>query len=408
MSVGFSPRVPDTVPDLTGVVSALAADAARHDAEGSFPHQAFDLLARHGVLDLLVPVELGGGGAGLHTAVRVLMELGRGDPSVALVTALHWLQHTQMSAPNTVWPAALRAAILTSTVESGALVNALRVEPELGTPARGGLPATVAQRRPEGGWSLHGRKIYSTGAPGLRWLVVYARTDDERPLVGQLVVDAAATPAGQGWHIEPTWNHLGMRATASHDIVFDGVTVGADAAVDLRPADDPAPLDPVLMGWNAMLIAATYHGVALAARDWLVAYLHRRVPSGLGRSLATLPRFQEAVGGIEAKVRTSTRLLLDTARRVDGGGAAGADADAAGERRDALADAALVKLTVTNAAIDAVSEAVALVGNPGLSRNNDLERHLRNALCSRIHTPQDDTILAGTGRAALAAWQGQS
>lgn len=379
------------MPDLDPVVTALAAEAARHDADGSFPHEAFALLARHGVLDLVVPAELGGGGGGLEATVRVLVELGRGDPSVALVTALHLLQHASMAAPDTAWPAPLRERLQRSVVEGPALVNALRVEPELGTPARGGLPATVAERLADGtGYRLRGRKIYSTGAPGLRWFVVYARTDDAEPLVGQFVVDAADRT---GWHIEPTWNHLGMRATASDDLVFDGAYVAADAVIDLRRADDPPPYDAVLMGWNALVIAATYHGVAVAARDWLTAYLHRRVPSGLGKPLASLPRFQEAVGRIEATIRASNRLLLDTARRIDTGDGA--------ERAEALADAPVVKLAVTNGAIDAVNEAIALVGNPGLSRDNDLERHLRNVLCSRIHTPQDDMILTGTGRAAL-------
>ena len=378
--------------DLVEVVDALAANAARHDAEGSFPHDAFDLLSKHRVLDLVVPTELGGGGAGLEAVVRVLIELGRGDPSVALVTALHLLQHSMITSPGSVWPTALAERLQRSVVEGPALCNALRVEPELGTPARGGIPATVAQRLADGsGFRLRGRKIYSTGAPGLRWFVVYACTDDAEPLVGQFVVDAADTT---GWRIEPTWNHLGMRATSSHDIVFDGTFVAATSAVDLRRADEPPAYDAVLMGWNALLIAATYHGIAVAARDWLANYLHQRVPSGLGKSLATLPRFQDAVGRIEVKVRTSTRLLLDTARGID------SEDDA--QRADALADAAVVKLAVTTAAIDAVSEAIALVGNPGLSRGNDLERHLRNVLCSRIHTPQDDMIFGGTGRAALA------
>jgi alkylation response protein AidB-like acyl-CoA dehydrogenase len=42
-----------------------------------------------------------------------------------------------------------------------------------------------------------------------------------------------------------------------------------------------------------------------------------------------------------------------------------------------------------------------LTGNPGLSRKNPLERHYRDVLCSRIHSPQDDTILVGGGRAAF-------
>jgi len=389
MSVGIirNPSLLDAA--LPEVVAALAAAAPGHDAAATFPHDAFELLWRHGILDLVVPARLGGGGAGLEPAVRVLVELGRGDPSVGLVTALHLLLHSQLAGPATVWPEALRTRLQRSVVEGPALANALRVEPELGTPARGGLPATVAERQADGSFRLRGRKIYSTGAPGLRWFVVYGRTDDPEPLVGQFVVDAAASG---GWHIEPTWNHLGMRATASHDVVLDGAYVAADAVVDLRRADDPAGYDAVLMAWNALLIAAVYHGVAIAARDWLTDYLQRRVPSGLGRPLATLERFQQAVGGIEAKIRTSTRLLVDTARAIDDGSGPA----------DACADAALVKLTVTTNAIDAVSEAIALVGNPGLSRDNDLERHLRNVLCSRIHTPQDDMILAAAGRAALA------
>ena len=51
-----------------------------------------------------------------------------------------------------------------------------KVEPELGTPIRGGLPGTVA-RRTATCWSLNGRKIYSTGSPVLAWNAIWARTD---------------------------------------------------------------------------------------------------------------------------------------------------------------------------------------------------------------------------------------
>jgi alkylation response protein AidB-like acyl-CoA dehydrogenase len=75
----------------------------------------------------------------------------------------------------------------------------------------------------------------------------------------------------------------------------------------------------------------------------------------------------------------------------------------AGRRRDAaaIARAPAVKLTGTRAAIEAVSQAVALTGNNGLTRRNPLERHLRDVLCSRVHTPQDDSVVATAGRAAF-------
>jgi len=60
-----------------------------------------------------------------------------------------------------------------------------------------------------------------------------------------------------------------------------------------------------------------------------------------------------------------------------------------------------VKYTVTSNAIRTLELALQLSGNHGLSRNNPLERHYRDVLCSRIHTPQNDSILTAAGRAAL-------
>jgi alkylation response protein AidB-like acyl-CoA dehydrogenase len=39
-----------------------------------------------------------------------------------------------------------------------------------------------------------------------------------------------------------------------------------------------------------------------------------------------------------------------------------------------------------------------------LSRDNPLERHYRDVLCARIHTPQNDSVLQGAGRTGFAAW----
>ena len=215
-------------------------------------------------------------------------------------------------------------------------------------------------------------------------MLVWARTDDPEPLQGSFLVEAG-TP---GYRVERTWDTLGMRATRSDDVVFEGVEIPLERAVGL--ATNPAP-SPTAQAWNAVLIAAIYHGVARSVRDWLAGYLHERVPSNLGAPLATLPRFQLEVGRIEALVETGDALLASVAAAVDAG-----DPTAAGR-------ANLVKHTVTNQAVEVVLAAVALVGNPGLLRRNTLERHLRNVLHARIHAPQDDTILVAAGRAVLGA-----
>ena len=171
------------------MLAAIAARAAEHDRDGSFPFEAFDALFPTGALRLTIPVEHGGLGRGLAAATELVVDVGAADPSVALVLAQHSLFHAGLGEAG--WPDGRLAPVRTSAVEGVALINALRVEPDLGTPARGGLPATVAARLPDGaGWRLTGRKIYSTGIPLLRWLLVYARTDDPEPLVGNVLVEA--------------------------------------------------------------------------------------------------------------------------------------------------------------------------------------------------------------------------
>ncbi|MNO06445.1 hypothetical protein D3C81_2282130 [compost metagenome] len=56
---------------------------------------------------------------------------------------------------------------------------------------------------------------------------------------------------------------------------------------------------------------------------------------------------------------------------------------------------------MTGNAIRAVELALQLSGNHGLSRNYPVERHYRDVLCSRIHTPQNDSVLVAAGRAQL-------
>jgi alkylation response protein AidB-like acyl-CoA dehydrogenase len=366
------------------LAAGFAVRAPAHDRDASFPFENFDRLRRVGLLGLTVPVDFGGGGAGLAEAAAVVRIIAGGEPSTALVLALHYIQHGLLARARG-WPPLLYERVARDAVGRGGLINALRVEPELGTPARGGLPATLA-KRVEDGWRLSGHKIYCTGAPILRWLTVWARTEEDAPRVGFWLVPASAS----GIRIIETWDHLGMRATGSHDIVLDDVFVPAEHAVDIRsPSDWTAP-DAAGAAWNTLIIASLYHGIAAAARDWLGGYLARRVPSNLGAPLSSLPRVEEAFGEIEALLYAADTILASALDRADGGASL------------APSEPGLIKVTVTDHASRAVERAMSLIGNAALARSHPLERHYRDVLCGRIHTPQNDTALIAAGRAALA------
>jgi alkylation response protein AidB-like acyl-CoA dehydrogenase len=373
---------------LEKALQGISENAGGHDADASFPHEAFPELHRAGVLSLTIPRSIGGGGAGLVESAKVIRWLGRADPSVALVALWQLVFHAEIGRVGNRWDPQVRERVQRSAVEGVALINALRVEPELGTPARGGLPATVADSEGGDGWRLTGHKIYCTGIPALRWLGVWARTDDEEPRVGQFLVEAG-TP---GYHVVETWDHLGLRASGSHDVVLEGAIIPTAHAVDLGKPDAPRDVSKVpTILWATTLMSALYTGVAEAARDWLVNYLNERTPSNLGAPLSSLARFQLEVGRIEGLLHTNNVLVADLAARVDAG-----DTTA-----KAFIDAPVVKHTATTNALAAVEIGLQLTGNPGLSRHNPLERHFRDVLTGRVHTPQSDTALTGAGREAL-------
>jgi alkylation response protein AidB-like acyl-CoA dehydrogenase len=375
--------VPSIIDRVKLLTSGFAERAPVHDRTASFPFENFRDLADSGLLTFPVARKFGGGGASISDTARVIGLVGQADPATALVLIMHYMHHLVI-ARGSPWPEHLIRRIVPDVGEV-ALINTLRVEPDLGSPSRGGLPATVA-RQTANGWRLTGRKIYSTGSPILKWYSVLAKTDDADPQVGLFLV-----PAGlPGISIVETWDHLGLRASGSHDVIFADVLIPRDHVIELRvPADWRKP-DILQATIQAALLGSLYDGVARAARDWLLDFLKSRVPSSLGAPLATLPRAQEIVGGIEARLAINARLIRGLAADIDRGG----DLDPV--------EANIIKMTVTNNAVAAVEDALSLTSNHGLSRANPLERHYRDVLCGRVHTPQDDSIRTIAGRRALA------
>ena len=369
---------------LSPMLDAIAAAAVRHDRDGSFPFDSIQRLHLAGILSLTVPAALGGGGAGLGLAAEAVTQVGEACPATALVLAMQLARQAAI-ARNAAWPLELRQRIGRDAVTQGALINALRVEPELGSPTRGGLPATVARLR-AGHWSISGRKRYATGAPGLRWMEVLGRTDEAVPRIGIFLVPADA----RGVTVADAWNHLGLRASGSHDVVFTDVAVPLDHGIGLVPAGEPARPDALQSAWTTMLVAAVYTGVARAARRWILCFLNDRVPGSLGAPLATLPRVQEAVGEIEGLLAANARITEAIAFAADSG------------HPPTTAESALHKVTLAENAVRAVERAVSLAGNHGHDRSLPLERHWRDVQCARVHVPTADAAHLAAGRIALS------
>jgi alkylation response protein AidB-like acyl-CoA dehydrogenase len=284
------------------------------------------------------------------------------------------------------WPEGLYKRILAESEQGPVLLNHARVEPELGSPARGGLPATTA-RRTGTGWSISGSKRFVTGAEGLDWFLVWATTDEPEPRVGTFAVPGSAP----GIEIAGRWDHLGLRASGSHDITFHEVEVPDENLVDVAPQGPGAEQDNRALAALHLPLNALYLGVARAAQRYFHRFAHERIPSNLGHPVARTERFRRAAGEIELLLTAAEQLVFTGAERVDAGDGTYTPEQALG-----------TKVLAARHALTAVETAVRLLGNPGLSRANPLERHYRDIQCAPVHAPQDDIVLLALGKATLS------
>ena len=383
------------VPDLStealaAVTAEIAETAGEYDRTGAIPWKGLAVAHRAGLLTASVGTRYGGPGAGPREIVRILTAIGEGDASVGLITANLLMSHAgQAARPH--WPAEFYDDLLRRSRTGPALVNAIRAEPELGAPARGGIPRTKATRTADG-WTLSGHKSYATGGSGLAYHVVWAVADEPDgdpalPRVGHVIVPADLP--GITW--VDTWDHLGLRASNTHDVVYDDVRLPAEAFVEIPRGADGVYRDPAAMaGPGGFGHPALYIGVARAARRAFVDYARNRVPSALGKPIAQTERIQSVAGEIDLQIVQAETLLQGALLRIEAGDTA------------VLPELSAIKVAIARSVIAATQTAVAALGNPGLSRQNPLERHLRDALCIRVHPPQEDTVLLAGGRRILS------
>ncbi len=376
------PAVDASAGALAQLTATLAATADHYDRTAEFPWEPLKAVHEAGILTLGIAPEYGGRDIPVATLARVAQALGKGDPSVALLTCMTIFQHLQQARLRK-WPDTLYRKVVSESVARPVLLNAVRAEPELGAPARGGLPATKVTRT-SAGWLLNGRKAYGTGAEGLAYHMVWAATGDDDPLVGHAIVPGDAP----GIEVIRTWDHFGLRASSTHDVVYGNVEIPAENFPGVPAAQ--AAAESAGFGASGLVVIALYVGIARAAQEFFVMFANERVPSALGRPIATTERIQTIAGEIEAQLIAAEEILYGLAARIDAGD------------EDAMRRAGLAKLLVTRSIITAVQTAVAALGNPGLTRNNPLERHYRDIHCCRIHPPQDDAALITAGRRVLA------
>ncbi|MBN2623950.1 MAG: acyl-CoA/acyl-ACP dehydrogenase [Acidimicrobiales bacterium] len=366
-------------------VGAVAAQhASDHDRDATFVTEAYAAMRANGYLALAVPAELGGHGATMRQIAYAQAELARHDGATALAAAMHqYLTALQAFRHRSGAPDA--AAVLRRVAGEGLVIATSGGSDWL-------WPTATARPTADGdAYLVNGRKTFCSQSPEATVVATSAVVGDaDDPGDGDEVIHFSVPLAAEGVRVEETWDTLGMRGTASHDLVLDNVVVPADKVAGRRPYGElGVPLLAAALHF-APVVGATYYGIAAGARD--VAVEAVGAGSRGQRPLTELPRVHRQVGAMDATLRSAWWALM---------GALDEMGDDYGADPALLATVMLAKRQAVTDAIAVVDAAMDLVGGRSFFRRSPLERAHRDVRAGTFHPFTPEITLSYAGKVAL-------
>ncbi|GAB4327998.1 MAG: acyl-CoA dehydrogenase family protein [Dehalococcoidia bacterium] len=367
------------------LLEAFGARAPEYDRENRFFDQDFEELRSANYLKLAIPTEFGGMGLNLAQVSQQQRRLAYRAPATALATNMH-LYWTGVAAD-------LRRmgdASLEWLLEEAAAGEVFAA----GHGERGNdLPlflSTARAERVDGGYRLFGRKMFGSLTPVWTRLGIHAMdADDPR---GPHVVHVFMPRDTDGYHIEETWDTLGMRATRSDDTVLEGAFVPDKYVARVLPAGMPDLFVLSIFAWAETTFGSIYLGAAERAKDLAIDGAHKRTSLALSRPMAYHPEVQHCVAemvlALEAAGAFIDRVADEWARGVDHG-------------HDWPMKLVAAKHVAVEAAKKVVDLALTTSGGSGMFRSSELERLYRDIRCGGFHPANGLLVPEIVGKIAM-------
>lgn len=351
-----------------------AGSDPEHDRDATFVTEAYRAMADLGYLRLAVPAELGGLGASWRQVVLAQAELARWSGAGALSSAMHqYLTLVQRWRHRRGAPDA-----------EGALRKVAADGIVLAT--SGGsdwvCPTTTAVET-DGGYLFSGRKNFCSQAPAATVLSTSAVLGEPGPAAE--VLHASVPMSSPGVSLVDTWDTLGMRGTASQDVVLENVFVPAERVTGRRPYGSLS--GPLLVAaiHFAPVVAAVYLGIGQGAYEEAL-----RLAAGKSE---IAPSAGRQLGEMAARLRVSRWALLGALAE------AGEDPPASLEVLHTLMAA---KRHVVLESIAVTDIALQVAGGQAFYRRSRLERAYRDVRAGSFHPMTPEATLTALGEETLA------
>ena len=340
----------------------IAPSAEEFDRSGEFPAENIRLLGENGLMGIEVPDEYGGAGMDPVAYVLAMIEVAAGD-------AAH---STIMSVNNSLFC----NGILTHGTEEQKqkYVRAIAEGREVGafalTEPQSGSDATAmrcrAVKQDDGSYVINGKKSWITSGPVAKYFVLFAMTDPDKGARGitAFLVDGERA----GFHRGKTEPKLGIRASATCEIEFQDYVAQADEV--LGEEGQGFKIAMGVLDAGRIGIASQAIGLARAAYEATLDYVKER--KAFGQPIGAFQMTQAKIADMKCKLDASLLLTLRAAW-------------VKGQGKRFTNEAAIAKLTASEAAMWITHQAVQIHAGMGYSKEMPIERYFRDAKITEIY-----------------------
>ncbi|MGE4426767.1 MAG: acyl-CoA dehydrogenase family protein [Solirubrobacteraceae bacterium] len=299
-----------------------------YDEKNTFAFPSIEKFKASDLGRLSVPKRYGGHGGSLLQTSKVISELSKGDSAITLAYNMHYIMVGMClglfsEEQNQYWM---------GRVSKGEIVFGPFSEKRAGF---SGLADMTAVPQEGGGWKLYGRKTWGTLCDAASIITTNATITDkdgnlpdtfeervaaESFFVADFDVDRE-TLQGDGISIERTWDSLGMHATGTHTIVFDGFFIPESGFVCEWRTGAFGVLE-----WASLGFASVYLGMQSRVLEEARTVLSKKTLGAVfGATVAAdvkvsgVGHIIDGVGDMASRYELSRRVLYRTCEEVTGG-----------------------------------------------------------------------------------------
>lgn len=375
----------------------------KYDVEDTFAYPSIEVFKKSGLGALPVPKAFGGPGGNILHVSKVVTELSRGDSAITLAYNMHYIMlgiagNLMSEEQNKYWM---------GRVVDGDLMFGPFSEQRAGF---SGLADMKAVPQSGGGWKLYGKKTWGTLCEAANIITTNATETDadgnipegfeervaaEKLFIGDFTVDENGV--GDGIRIEKTWNALGMHATGTQTIVFDGYFVPEDGFVSHWRSGAFGTLE-----WASLMFASIYLGMQHRLLEETTAALAKKhLGATFGAIVAAdtevknVGHIVDGIGDFASRVEWSRRVLHRTCEDL----IEGKDKDWPNELR--FPYLGLAKTFIADNVMHMSRHAMSMIGGSSFRKGTIFERLYRDSAASMFQPLNADQTRTYVGQFLL-------